>query len=108
MSATKLSITAGDSTGRLARINTRKMFIRTPHPLASAGAMAQGLTAPGVQMSLLNGSGGTTNMGKDMGHGPQSDSLDPFDRDLHTRIMLLSAFSSTCKVPRFVDFRTAH
>lgn len=84
------------------------MFIRTPHPLASAGAMVHGLAVPGVQMNSLNGSGETTNLRRVMGHGPQSDSLYPFDRDLHTRIMLLSAFSSTCKVAKFVDFRTAH
>ncbi|KAG0642568.1 hypothetical protein HOY80DRAFT_1036288 [Tuber brumale] len=100
--AINLPITANDSAGRLARINrTGNTLIRMPYPLATAGAMAQGLAAPGVQMNLLNGSGGATNMGQVMGSGPQSDGLDPFDRELHMRIEKMR--KKRASIPPFVQ-----
>jgi len=100
--AINLPITASDSTGRLARINrTGNTLIRMSYPLATAGAMAQGLAVPGVQMNLLNGSGGTTNMGQVMGPGPQSDGLDPFDRELHMRIEKMR--KKRASIPPFVQ-----
>lgn len=92
--AINLPITASARTNRPGNTLIR-------YPLATVGTMAQGLVAPGVQMNLLNGSGGTTNMGQVMGPGPQSDGLDPFDRDLHMRIEKMR--KKRASIPPFVQ-----
>ena len=57
--------------------------------------------APGVQMTSLSGTGGTMNMGQVMGPGPQSDGLDPFNRDLHMRIEKMR--KKRASIPPFVQ-----
>lgn len=90
--------TTNDNAGRLARINRgHNSLIRMPYSLQTGGAMP----APAVQMNLLNGAAGTTNLGQVMGPGPPNDGIDPFDRDLHLRIEKMR--KKRASIPPFVQ-----
>jgi heat shock transcription factor len=59
------------------------------------------MSAPGVQMNLLNGTVGAANMGQVMGPAPPNDILDPFDRELNVRIEKMR--KKRASIPPFVQ-----
>ena len=89
--------TAATQAGAINLHRPGSALVRVPYTLPTA----QGLVAPGVQINMLNGSGGTTNMGQVMGPGPQSDGLDQFDRDIHMRIEKMR--KKRASIPPFVQ-----